>query len=231
MLPIDGGGLSRTKAKSRYEVPSTMPELKTRRKEKRPRSHHQGLSHDNICGSDQHMVRGRTTKKAPPGLVLGLRLPGVIECGSGVEFISNGRLGFGAVHYVACGDECRNRAKERRTARLPSVNPKPCRWRLRVRRSWLVWGRRQARIGDGCHTPIGIAQVPDKDQALAKSGTLPALSIFLPTGYHGASAAGVTHRLDCAHLRRGPGWPCCGNPRALRSARRRDSSRLYRARA
>ncbi|HOR27658.1 MAG TPA: alcohol dehydrogenase catalytic domain-containing protein, partial [Candidatus Sumerlaeota bacterium] len=34
----------------------------------------------NICGSDQHMVRGRTT--APPGLVLGHEITGdVIECG------------------------------------------------------------------------------------------------------------------------------------------------------
>jgi glutathione-independent formaldehyde dehydrogenase len=38
----------------------------------------------NICGSDQHMVRGRTT--APRGLVLGHEITGeVIECGSGVE--------------------------------------------------------------------------------------------------------------------------------------------------
>ena len=41
----------------------------------------------NICGSDQHMVRGRTT--APRGLVLGHEITGeVIECGSGVEFIA-----------------------------------------------------------------------------------------------------------------------------------------------
>jgi glutathione-independent formaldehyde dehydrogenase len=34
----------------------------------------------NICGSDQHMVRGRTT--APPGLVLGHEITGeVIEKG------------------------------------------------------------------------------------------------------------------------------------------------------
>ena len=40
----------------------------------------------NICGSDQHMVRGRTT--APAGLVLGHEITGeVIETGPGVEFI------------------------------------------------------------------------------------------------------------------------------------------------
>ena len=40
----------------------------------------------NICGSDQHMVRGRTT--APEGLILGHEITGeVIEAGPGVEFI------------------------------------------------------------------------------------------------------------------------------------------------
>src|SRR6201991_4070930 len=40
----------------------------------------------NICGSDQHMVRGRTT--APAGLILGHEITGeVIEAGRDVEFI------------------------------------------------------------------------------------------------------------------------------------------------
>lgn len=43
----------------------------------------------NICGSDQHMVRGRTT--APEGLVLGHEITGeVIETGRDVEFIKKG---------------------------------------------------------------------------------------------------------------------------------------------
>ncbi len=42
----------------------------------------------NICGSDQHMVRGRTT--APKGLVLGHEITGeVIEKGGDVEFVSH----------------------------------------------------------------------------------------------------------------------------------------------
>lgn len=45
----------------------------------------------NICGSDQHMVRGRTT--APSGLVLGHEITGeVIEKGSGVEMLELGNL-------------------------------------------------------------------------------------------------------------------------------------------
>jgi len=45
----------------------------------------------NICGSDQHMVRGRTT--APEGLVLGHEINGqVIEAGSDVEYIHVGDI-------------------------------------------------------------------------------------------------------------------------------------------
>ena len=59
----------------------------------------------NICGSDQHMVRGRTT--APRGLVLGHEITGeVIECGSGVEFINKGDL-VSVPFNIACG-RCRN---------------------------------------------------------------------------------------------------------------------------
>ena len=73
----------------------------------------------NICGSDQHMVRGRTT--APAGLVLGHEITGeVIECGSGVEFISKGDL-VSVPFNVACG-RCRN-CKERRTDVCLNVNP------------------------------------------------------------------------------------------------------------
>src|SRR6202046_2385821 len=65
----------------------------------------------NICGSDQHMVRGRTT--APPGLVLGHEITGeVIEIGSDVEFIGKGDL-VSVPFNVACG-RCRT-CKERRT--------------------------------------------------------------------------------------------------------------------
>jgi glutathione-independent formaldehyde dehydrogenase len=45
----------------------------------------------NICGSDQHMLPGRTT--APQGLVLGHEITGeVIEKGPGFEFIEVGDL-------------------------------------------------------------------------------------------------------------------------------------------
>ena len=73
----------------------------------------------NICGSDQHMVRGRTT--APPGLVLGHEITGeVIEAGRTVEVIKVGDL-VSAPFNVACG-RCRN-CRERNTGVCLTVNP------------------------------------------------------------------------------------------------------------
>lgn len=55
----------------------------------------------NICGSDQHMVRGRTT--APEGLVLGHEITGeVVEVGRDVEFIQKGDL-VSVPFNIACG--------------------------------------------------------------------------------------------------------------------------------
>ena len=58
----------------------------------------------NICGSDQHMVRGRTT--APAGMVLGHEITGeVIEKGRDVEYLKVGDL-VSVPFNVACG-RCR----------------------------------------------------------------------------------------------------------------------------
>ena len=73
----------------------------------------------NICGSDQHMVRGRTT--APTGLVLGHEITGeMIERGSDVEFIEVGDL-VSVPFNIACG-RCRN-CKEGKTGICLNVNP------------------------------------------------------------------------------------------------------------
>jgi glutathione-independent formaldehyde dehydrogenase len=72
----------------------------------------------NICGSDQHMVRGRTT--APAGLVLGHEITGeVLECGRDVEFIKAGDL-VSVPFNIACG-RCRN-CKEGSTGVCLNVN-------------------------------------------------------------------------------------------------------------
>ena len=57
----------------------------------------------NICGSDQHMVRGRTT--APKGLVLGHEITGeIIEKGGDVEYLNVGfNTGDGAFASVFFG--------------------------------------------------------------------------------------------------------------------------------
>ena len=62
----------------------------------------------NICGSDQHMVRGRTT--APEGLILGHEITGkVVEAGRDVGFIKVGDI-VSVPFNVACG-RCRDQSK------------------------------------------------------------------------------------------------------------------------
>ena len=73
----------------------------------------------NICGSDQHMVRGRTT--APQGLILGHEITGeIIEKGSDVEMLNVGDL-VTVPFNIACG-RCRN-CREGKTGICLTVNP------------------------------------------------------------------------------------------------------------
>ncbi len=73
----------------------------------------------NICGSDQHMVRGRTT--AMPGLVLGHEITGeVIEKGIDVEMLEIGDI-VSVPFNVACG-RCRC-CKSQDTGVCLTVNP------------------------------------------------------------------------------------------------------------
>src|ERR1700736_3904732 len=140
----------------------------------------------NICGSDQHMVRGRTT--APAGLVLGHEITGeVIECGSGVEFISKGDV-VSVPFNVACG-RCRN-CKERRTDVCLNVNPS----RAGGAYGYVDlggWIGGQAEYVMVPYADFNLLKFPDKDQALAKIRDLTCLTDILPTGFHGAVTAGV----------------------------------------
>src|SRR6201993_538828 len=73
----------------------------------------------NICGSDQHMVRGRTT--APAGLILGHEITGeIIEKGRDVEYVDVGDL-VSVPFNVACG-RCRT-CREQDTGICLTVNP------------------------------------------------------------------------------------------------------------
>jgi len=140
----------------------------------------------NICGSDQHMVRGRTT--APPGLILGHEITGeVIEAGRDVEFIKVGDL-VSVPFNVACG-RCRN-CKEGRTGICLNVNPaRPGAAYGYVDMGGWVGG--QANYVMVPYADFNLLKFPDKDQAMDKIKDLTLLSDIFPTGYHGAVTAGV----------------------------------------
>jgi glutathione-independent formaldehyde dehydrogenase len=140
----------------------------------------------NICGSDQHMVRGRTT--APVGLVLGHEITGeVIEKGRDVEFIDVGDL-CSVPFNIACG-RCRN-CKEGKTGICLNVNPaRPGAAYGYVDMGGWVGG--QAEYVMVPYADFNLLKFPDKDRAMAKIRDLTLLSDILPTGFHGAVTAGV----------------------------------------
>src|SRR4249920_1356297 len=140
----------------------------------------------NICGSDQHMVRGRTT--APKGLVLGHEITGeVIEAGRDVEFIKVGDL-VSVPFNIACG-RCRN-CKEGKTGICLHVNPaRPGAAYGYVDMGGWVGG--QAEYVMVPYADFNLLKFSDKDQALEKIKDLTLLSDIFPTGYHGAVSAGV----------------------------------------
>ena len=141
----------------------------------------------NICGSDQHMVRGRTT--APAGIILGHEITGeVIEVGRDVEFISKGDI-CSVPFNIACG-RCRC-CKERDTGVCLNVNPdRPGAAYGYVDMGGWIGG--QARYVMVPYADWNLLKFPDRDAALAKIRDLTLLSDILPTGYHGAYTAGVT---------------------------------------
>jgi glutathione-independent formaldehyde dehydrogenase len=140
----------------------------------------------NICGSDQHMVRGRTT--APHGLILGHEITGeVIEAGRDVEFIKVGDL-CSVPFNIACG-RCRN-CKEGKTGICLNVNPaRPGAAYGYVDMGGWVGG--QAEYVMVPYADFNLLKFPDKAQAMTKIRDLTCLSDILPTGYHGAVTAGV----------------------------------------
>jgi glutathione-independent formaldehyde dehydrogenase len=140
----------------------------------------------NICGSDQHMVRGRTT--APKDLVLGHEITGeVVEVGPGVEFIKKGDI-CSVPFNISCG-RCRN-CKERKTGVCLNVNPdRPGSAYGYVDMGGWVGG--QAEYVLVPYADWNLLKFPDRDQALEKILDLAMLSDIFPTGFHGAVSAGV----------------------------------------
>ncbi len=140
----------------------------------------------NICGSDQHMVRGRTT--AESGLVLGHEITGeVIEVGRDVEFLEVGDL-VSVPFNIACG-RCRN-CKEGKTGICLTVNPaRPGAAYGYVDMGGWVGG--QADYVMIPYADFNALRFPDADQAREKIRDLTMLSDIFPTGFHGAYTAGV----------------------------------------
>ena len=140
----------------------------------------------NICGSDQHMVRGRTT--APSGLVLGHEITGeVVEKGSDVEFLNAGDL-VTVPFNIACG-RCRN-CREGKTGVCLTVNPaRPGGAYGYVDMGGWVGG--QAEYVLVPYADFNLIKFPDKAKAMSKIKDLTMLSDIFPTGYHGAFTAGV----------------------------------------
>ncbi|HVD58838.1 MAG TPA: formaldehyde dehydrogenase, glutathione-independent [Thermoleophilaceae bacterium] len=140
----------------------------------------------NICGSDQHMVRGRTT--APEGLILGHEITGeVIETGRDVEFIKEGDL-CSVPFNIACG-RC-ERCKTGDTGVCLNVNPdRPGSAYGYVDMGGWVGG--QAEYALVPYADWNLLKFPDKEQAMEKIVDLTMLSDIFPTGFHGAKTAGI----------------------------------------
>ncbi len=140
----------------------------------------------NICGSDQHMVRGRTTAEA--GLVLGHEITGeVIEKGSDVEMLEIGDV-VSVPFNVACG-RCRC-CREGDTGVCLTVNPE----RAGGAYGYVDmggWIGGQARYVTVPYADFNLLKFPDRDRAMEKIRDLTMLSDILPTGFHGALQAGV----------------------------------------
>src|SRR5262245_61575090 len=140
----------------------------------------------NICGSDQHMVRGRTT--APVGQTLGHEITGeIVETGDDVLFLKEGDI-CSVPFNIACG-RCRM-CNEGKTGICLNVNPA----RAGAAYGYVDmggWLGGQAEYVMVPFADFNLLKFPDRDQALEKILDLTMLSDIFPTGFHGAYTAGV----------------------------------------
>ena len=141
----------------------------------------------NICGSDQHMVRGRTS--LPGGhMVLGHEITGeVVETGPGCEFINVGDI-CSVPFNIACG-RCAA-CKRGDTGVCLNVNPA----RPGAAYGYVDMGGWVGGQAEYCMVPyadFNLLKFPDREQALEKIESLTLLSDIFPTGFHGAVQAGV----------------------------------------
>lgn len=141
----------------------------------------------NICGSDQHIYRGRFV--VPEGHVLGHEITGeIVEAGSDVENLSVGDL-VSVPFNVACG-RCRN-CREARSDVCESdlVNPDADLGAFGF--DLKGWSGGQAEYVLVPYADFMLMPFPDAAQAMERIRELTLLSDILPTGYHGCVSAGV----------------------------------------
>ncbi len=141
----------------------------------------------NICGSDQHIYRGRFL--VPEGHVLGHEITGeVVEMGADVELLQIGNL-VSVPFNVACG-RCRN-CKEARSDVCENdlVNPDADLGAFGF--DLKGWNGGQAEYVMVPYADFMLMRFRDKAQAMEKIHELTMISDILPTGFHGAYTAGV----------------------------------------
>ncbi|GMI55524.1 hypothetical protein ScalyP_jg7844 [Parmales sp. scaly parma] len=141
----------------------------------------------NICGSDQHMVRGRTS--LPGGhMVLGHEITGeVVEVGEDCETLSVGDI-CSVPFNIACG-RCAA-CKRGDTGVCLRTNPaRPGAAYGYVDMGGWIGGQSEYVMVP--YADFNLLKFPDSDQALEKIKDLTLLSDIFPTGFHGAVQAGT----------------------------------------
>lgn len=139
-----------------------------------------------ICGSDQHLVRGRFPSHE--GLVIGHEVTGlVIEKGRDVEMIDVGDI-VSVPFNVACG-RC-TPCKERHTEVCQTTNPGSDGGAYGFIGTG-DWQGGQAKYVLVPYADFNLLKVANKEKAMEKILDIACLSDSFPSGYHGAVTAGV----------------------------------------
>jgi len=157
----------------------------------------------NICGSDLHMYRGRTS--FPTGMAFGHEITGeVVELGSHVQNLKIGDW-ISVPFNISCGN-CQN-CKERITSLCLSVNPKQPGGAY----GYAEMGGWQGGQAEYVLIPFADwnALVLPKDQVKDKMLDIAMLSDILPTGFNAAVQAGVTVGKIVYVAGAGPVGICC----------------------
>ncbi|MGL5839237.1 MAG: alcohol dehydrogenase catalytic domain-containing protein, partial [Sphingorhabdus sp.] len=139
----------------------------------------------NICGSDQHIYRGRFS--VPVGTVLGHEITGeIVEVGRDVEMLNVDDL-CSVPFNVACG-RCRN-CKYGHTDVCQTVNPDADVGAYGFDLGG--WDGGQAEYVLVPYADWNLLKFRDRDRAMARMRDLTLISDSLPTGHHGCVSAGV----------------------------------------